>query len=250
MWSFPNGLQELIDALVARLVTPVRCQANVQALIPDQTRWRVRLTDTELLADAVVLACPADAQADLLAPLDASLAAEVRAIEYNRVAVIALGYRRVDVPHPLDGFGYLTPQRERLDALGAQWCSSIFPDHRAPHEHVLIRVLAGGWNRPDLLDRDDSALIAAACTQLQTALGISAQPIFQEVVRWYRAIPQYFLGHLDRLQRIESRLNAHPGLFLTGNAYRGVAINDCVERSRLLADEITGKLALGESPAT
>ena len=141
------------------------------------------------------------------------------------------------MPHSLDGFGYLTPQRERLDVLGAQWCSSIFPG-RAPEGHVLIRTLSGGWNRGDVLDGDDDSLIAAARAQLRRAVGVTAEPTFHEVVRWERAIPQYFVGHLDRLARIDERRRRLPGLFLGGNAYRGVALNDCVERGTALAAEV------------
>src|SRR5205807_3902486 len=111
-------------------------------------------------ADVVVLTCPAYQQAGLLADLDAELAQRIGGIAYNRVAVVGLGYRAADVPHPLDGFGYLSPQRDRRDVLGVQWCSSIFPD-RAPPGHVLLRALCGGWNRPEIVDWDDDRLLAA-----------------------------------------------------------------------------------------
>jgi oxygen-dependent protoporphyrinogen oxidase len=248
MWSFPNGLQELIDALVTQLREPLQTNRHVQSVRPHEGRWIVEAEGQHLEADAVVLACPAAEQARLLSPINAVLAREVGEIAYNRVAVVALGYQREQVPHSLEGFGYLTPQRERLDALGAQWCSSIFPDHRAPRDHVLIRVLVGGWNRGDLLDRNDADLVRGATQQLRTTLGITASPALHEVIRWDTAIPQYFLGHLPRLRRIDEHLRAHPGLYLAGNAYRGVAINDCVEQGTSLAEQIAGKLALGDWP--
>jgi oxygen-dependent protoporphyrinogen oxidase len=248
MWSFPDGLQELIDALVARLRMPLQTNVRVQSLRRGPSGWIVEADGQRLEADAVVLTCPAAEQARLLQPVDAELASEIGAIAYNRVAVVALGYRKADVPHPLEGFGYLTPQRERLVALGAQWCSSIFPDHRAPEGHVLLRVLMGGWNRADLLDGDDEQLRRGACEQLRQTLGITVPPLFHEVIRWDSAIPQYFVGHLPRLRRIDQRLQALPGLYLAGNAYRGVAINDCVERGNLVAEQIAAKLALGDPP--
>src|SRR5207248_9393644 len=122
-------------------------------------------------ANAVVLACPAYQQAALLADVDRALAELVGGIAYNRVAVVALGYRRADVPAPLDGFGYIAPQRTRRDVLGVQWCSSIFPD-RAPGEAVLLRTLCGGWHRGDVVGWDDARLLEALRAELRLAMKI------------------------------------------------------------------------------
>lgn len=245
MWSFPDGLQELVDAVAGSLRGPIRLGVTIRELQRLERTWRVVLDGETLDADAVVLACPADAQAQLLA-FDPELAALVGGIAYNRVAVVALGYRRDDVPHPLDGFGYLTPQRDRLDVLGAQWCSSIFPSVRAPAGSVLIRALCGGWQRGDIVDRDDDSLVSAVRMQLRQTLRVTADPSFRAVIRWPQAIPQYFVGHLDRLSRIERRRVEHPGLFLAGNAYRGVAMNDCVECGTAIAKEIAQIPTLGD----
>jgi oxygen-dependent protoporphyrinogen oxidase len=188
-------------------------------------------------ADAVVLACPAYAQADILADLDAELAESVGGIAYNRVAVVALGYRQADVPFPLDGFGFLVPQRARRDVLGVQWCSSIFPE-RAPPGMVLLRAMCGGWGRPEMVGWDDERLLRAVRDELRVAMGVTAAPAFHRIIRWEKAIPQYHLGHLERVARVEERLRGHPGLFLAGNAYRGVALNDCTERAEVLAAEV------------
>jgi oxygen-dependent protoporphyrinogen oxidase len=185
----------------------------------------------------VALTCPAYRQAELLADLDGTLAEQINGIPYNRVAVVALGYRAADVPHSLDGFGYLSPQRARRDVLGVQWCSSIFPG-RAPAGLVLLRALCGGWQRPEVVDWDDGRLLTAVRAELRQALRIDSPPVFHQVVRWHRAIPQYHLGHLDRVAWIESRAAAHPGLFLGGNCYRGVALGDCVEQGDVLAEHI------------
>ncbi|HKB42121.1 MAG TPA: protoporphyrinogen oxidase, partial [Gemmataceae bacterium] len=155
-------------------------------------------------------------------------------IVYNRVVVVALGYRRDEIRHPLDGFGYLTPGRDRRDVLGVQWCSSIF-EGRAPQGHVLLRAMCGGWHRAEMVDWDDGRLLSAVHGELRQALGMTAAPVFHHVVRWDRAIPQYQLGHLDRVAWIEQRLKNHAGLFLGGNCYRGISLNDCVEQAGLLA---------------
>src|SRR5262249_38624160 len=158
-------------------------------------------------------------------------------IPYNRVAVVALGYRRADVPIPLDGFGYIAPQRTRRDLLGVQWYSSIFPD-RAPGDAVLLRALCGGWHRRGVGGWGDSPLLEALRAELRLAMRIEAAPIFHRIIRWEKAIPQYHVGHLDRVAWVEQRLTQHPGLFLGGNAYRGVALNDCTEQGEILAGQI------------
>jgi oxygen-dependent protoporphyrinogen oxidase len=154
------------------------------------------------------------------------------------VAVVALGFRHADIPQPLNGFGYLSPQRERRDVLGVQWCSSIYPE-RAPDGMVLMRAMCGGWHRPEILEWDDARLVHAVRSELAVALGVRAAPAFQRIVRWQQAIPQYHLGHLERVARIEARALQHDGLYLSGNAYHGVAMNDCAEQAGRLAEQIT-----------
>jgi oxygen-dependent protoporphyrinogen oxidase len=238
-WSFREGLELLIDTLSERLPALPLTRVDVTALLQNADgTWAVRAKGRDAwTANAVVLACPAYQQAALLDAVDRSLAEEVAGIAYSAVAVIGLGYRRSDVPGSLDGFGYIAPQRDQRDVLGVQWCSSIFPG-RAPEGAVLLRAMAGGWNRPDIVGWDDDRLVRAVRDELRLALGIEAAPFFHDIVRWPRAIPQYHVGHLDRLRRIETRLTGHPGLFLTGNAYRGVALNDCTEQAVRLAGQV------------
>ncbi len=243
MWSFREGLRLLVETLCARLHRPPHTGVRVRRVRAEDGAWRVETTDGRCWpADAVVLTCPPYVQAELLREQDADLAREIGAIACNRIAVVGLGYRAGDVPHSLDGFGYLSRQRERRDVLGVQWCSSIFPD-RAPPGHVLLRALCGGWNRPDVVDWDDGRLVAAVRAELSQALRIEAPPVFRHVVRWEQAIPQYHLGHLARVARIEALAARHPGLFLGGNAYHGVALNDCVEQAGVLAQRVGSRLA-------
>jgi oxygen-dependent protoporphyrinogen oxidase len=242
MWSLRQGLRTLVVTLGERLRCPPMSGVAVRKVTRLERGWQVDADGKDRWhADAVVLACPAYRQAELLADLDALLAEKIAGIPYNRVAVVGLGYRRQEVGHPLDGFGYLSPQRNRRDVLGVQWCSSIFPD-RAPPGTVLLRAICGGWHRPDVVDWPENRLLAAVRGELAQVLRIRATPVFHHVVRWDRAIPQYHVGHLDRLAWIETRLQMHPGLFLAGNAYRGVALNDCVEQAGLLAERISGFL--------
>jgi oxygen-dependent protoporphyrinogen oxidase len=243
LWSFREGLLTLVTALAARLGGAVLLGVSARQVRRDGGRWLVEADGHPAwTADAVVLTCPAHRQADLLSRTDPGMADLLAGIPYNRVAVVALGYRREDVPHPLDGFGYLSPQRERRDVLGVQWCSSIYPD-RAPPGRVLLRAMCGGWHRGEMLDWPDDRLVAAVRAELALSLGARAAPVFTHITRWGRAIPQYHVGHLARLDAVERRLEQHPGLFLGGNAFRGVAMNDCVEQAGLLAVKIQRYLA-------
>jgi oxygen-dependent protoporphyrinogen oxidase len=237
MWSFREGLRVLVDALAAALGPALRCGVAAERLEQADAGWRVHAGGEVLAADAVVVACPAHAQAELLEDLDAGLACEVGGILYNRIAVVALGYRRADCPVAPDGFGYIAPQNTGRDVLGVQWCSAIFPD-RAPPGCVLWRALCGGVRRGDVVDRDDETLARLVHEEMKLAMGVRGEPVFRRIVRWPRAIPQYVVGHLDRLDRIEAAAARRPGLFLTGNAYRGVAMGDCAEQGELVAARV------------
>jgi oxygen-dependent protoporphyrinogen oxidase len=248
MWSFREGLRLVIETLCDRLLNKPLLGVSVQriqraATTATQPVWTVSGEGQDHWnADAVVLACPAYQQAAILADLDPQLADRIRGIAYNRVAVVALGYRRSEVPISVDGFGFIAPQRTRRDLLGVQWCSAIFPE-RAPAELVLLRAMCGGWNRPEIVDWDDGRLLQAVRSELRLAMGIEAPPVLHHIVRWQRAIPQYHLGHLERVAWIEERVARHPGLFVGGNAYHGVAVNDCTEQAELLAEQVGRFLA-------
>jgi protoporphyrinogen/coproporphyrinogen III oxidase len=243
MWSFREGLRVLTDRLAETLGPAVQCGVTVQCVERAGAGWLVRGEGRDSWpADAVVLACPACEQAAVLADLDPALAGEVAGIAYNRVAVVALGYRASDCPRAPDGFGYIAPQNTRRDVLGVQWCSSIFPD-RAPPGCVLWRALCGGVHRGEVVDWDDDALGRAVHAEIKLAMGVRDEPVFRRVVRWPRAIPQYEVGHLARVARIEAAAARHPGLFLTGNAYRGVALGDCAEQGELVAARVAVSLS-------
>lgn len=238
MWSFREGLRVLIEALAGYLGEALLLGVSVRKLERVGAGWLVRGEGADAWpADAVVLTTPVYHQAELVADLDAELAGEMAAIPYNRIAVAALGYRREDVGGPQDGFGYLAPQNTRRDVLGVQWCSSIYPN-RAPPGFVLWRALCGGVHRGDVFDWDDDSLVRRVHAEMIVAMGVTGEPVFRRVVRWPRAIPQYVVGHPARVARIAAAASAFPGLLLGGNAYHGVALNDCAERAVVLAGQV------------
>lgn len=237
MWSCRGGLSTLIAALAAQLKRPPIYGVSIRRLSRGQS-WSIEAAGMDSWSgDAIVLACPAYEQARLLAEVDAELALRISDIPYNQIAVVGLGFRRSDVPFAMDGFGFIAPQRTRRDVLGVQWCSSIFPQ-RAPDDAVLLRAMCGGWQRPEIVAWDDDRLLQSVRQELRLAMNITAAPIFHHIVRWQRAIPQYHVGHLERVAWIEQRAECHPGLFLAGNAYRGVAMNDCTEQAQIVAERV------------
>jgi len=238
MWSFKGGLRILIEALREQAGAEIVTGVQVKRVRRDERRWIIECDGREAWsADALVLACHANEQAAQVADFDPALAEKMASIAYNPIAVVALGYRQADTPGKIDGFGYIAPQATKRDLLGVQWCSSIFPE-RAPGGMVLWRALCGGGSRPEMLGWDDDRLIAAVREELRIAMQVQAAPVFVRVVRWPRAIPQYNLGHRDRVAAIEEQAKLHPGLFVAGNAYHGVAMNDCTEQAEILAQRI------------
>jgi oxygen-dependent protoporphyrinogen oxidase len=244
MWSFREGLRVLTDSLAAQLGDRVTTNAGVKSIRKHDGGWLLDTGAGPMTADAVVLACPAYEQASILAELDPKFAEDVGSIAYNRIAVVALGYRQSACSWSPDGFGYIAPQNTRRDVLGVQWCSSIFPD-RAPPGFVLWRALCGGVNRGEVAEWDDDTLAKAVHDEMKLAMGVRGEPVFRRIVRWPRAIPQYNVGHLARVARIETAAAAHAGLFLTGNAYHGVAMGDCAEQGELVAGRVAAFLGAG-----
>ena len=239
MWSFRDGLQAMIDSLETQLGSGIVRGVSVKRIQKTFNGWRVHGEGNDTWdADAVVLAAPSYEQAEQLAEVDTGLANEVTGIAYNRIVVVAMGYNQADVSSKnLDGFGFIVPENTRRDILGVQWCSSIFPD-RAPPGKVLWRALCGGWNRPEIADWPDEQLIQSVRNELRLTMGVAATPVMSHVVRWPKAIPQYHVGHLARMVRIDENLRRFPGLFLGGNAYRGIAMNDCTEQAEAMASRI------------
>lgn len=230
--SFTDGLQMLVDALAARLPdSAVQLRRPAVALVrrPDGG-WAVDGFD----CDAVIVATPAHAAAALLRPLDAALAAELDAIPYASSATVTFAWPREAVPHPLDGFGFVVPHIERRALLAGTFSSLKYPG-RAPAELLLVRAFVGGALRPDLVELDDQALTDAVRAELTALLGVRAAPRLTRIARWRRAMPQYHVGHTERVARIRTAAAAL-GVALAGNAYEGVGIPDCIRSGEAAAE--------------
>jgi oxygen-dependent protoporphyrinogen oxidase len=237
--TFAGGMSELVGALASRLPAgAARLKQRASAIERRDGRWRIALADGEALdADRVIVATESHAAARLLRYVDPQLGALLGEIPYTSAATVSLGYRRADVPHPLDGFGFVVPHTEGRALLAGTFSSVKYPG-RAPEGFVLLRAFLGGALGGATLAEGDAEIAARARHDLADALGVVAEPVLARVHRHPASMPQYRLGHLVRIETIEHKLRALPGLGLAGSAYRGVGISDCVHSGETAAEDL------------
>ena len=235
--SLAGGMGELIAALASRLPPDaVRLKHRVGGIERRGAHWRVTTEEAGAIdADAVIVATETHAASRLLRYVDPPLATLLEMIPYASSATVSLGYRRADVAHPLDGFGFVVPRAEHRDLLACTFSSVKYPG-RAPERHVLIRCFVGGALNAAALERSDDEIVERVRRELGEALGITAAPMLTRVARHPASMPQYAVGHLTTVETIERRLAAIPGLLLAGGGYRGVGIADCVRSGEAAAD--------------
>lgn len=244
-FSFAGGMQQLTDALAAALGS-IELDARAKRLERDEAgifsvhaeragrplAWRGR---------AVVLATPADASAALLRAYAADAAVALESMAYAPVATVASAYALGDVGHALDGFGCLVPRQEQRRVLGVLFSSSMF-DGRAPAGQALLTTFVGGQRQPALPALPEDEIAALVRDEHAALLGVRNAPLWQVVTRWPRAIPQYTLGHLDRVARVLAAQQRLPGLHFCANWKGGVSVGDCIRNGHLVADAVAGGL--------
>jgi oxygen-dependent protoporphyrinogen oxidase len=240
--GFAGGMEELLAALrtQANLGCNVRTGMRIHSLsqVGSSAGYSVVLANgTQELFDAVVVATTAHQAAKLLGELDPALSSELNQIEYASSAIIVTAHKLANVRHPLNSFGLVVPHRERRRILATSFSSRKFPE-RAPAGSVLMRTFVGGAMQPELNDYEDASLKRIVRDELADIFGIQGPPEIELVVRYPRAMPQYHVGHLDRVNRIESLTATHPGLALAGNAFRGVGIPDSIVSGEAAAETV------------
>lgn len=249
--SFDTGMQLLVDGLAAALPAgTIRLNAKVESIKfePTSGQWLIRQQSGDTLrADAVCVAVPAYVAAELLRETDASLSASLDKIPYASTATINLAYRRDSIPHPLDGFGFVVPFIEKRSIIACTFCSVKFPG-RASDEFALLRVFMGGALQPEMFALDEIEIIQRVCADLRDLLGVTEVPLFTQVAKWARSVPQYHVGHLELVERIRDRVAQLPNLAVAGNAYSGAGISDCIRAGEAAAEELLkpGKRGKGE----
>lgn len=240
--SFDDGIQHLTDTLSQTLNAEVRTGVGVDS-IEYADDFVLGLTDgSQVEADVVVSAAPAHALAPMLKKVHADAAALLKKIPYAPMNVVCCGYDKDDLGCDLDGFGYLIPRQEGCSVLGTLWDSSIFP-HRAPQGKVMLRSMMGGATNAQAADLGDEQVRNAVQADLKRIMGINVEPEFVRIFRHQHAIPQYTGGHAALVGQLRNELASVPGLFLTGNAFDGIGLNDCVNNANITANNVLDYMA-------
>jgi len=240
--SFREGSETLVRALANKLGTALLTQTSVTGISCQKDgSFDVRLEShgggESVSTRSLILATPTDVTGKLLSRLDSSFETLLSSIDYAPVAVVSLGYRKKDIGHSLDGFGFLVPRSARLRVLGSVWNSSLFPG-RAPAGNALLTSFVGGATDSAAATLEPQELASLVHREISPLLLIESAPIFSDVTLWPRALPQYNLGHADRLAAVAKACSRFPGLLLTGNYLRGPAVGSCVDQALAVAEQV------------
>ncbi len=244
--SFRYGMGELPAAIARQLGDRLRIAHRlVQLNASTDQRWEMRFETPagfeSVKADLVILALPAFTVGELLRSVSAEAAAASRAISYSSAVVVGLGFAP-DQFKPPRGFGFLVPSMEKKPILGCLFASTIFPGYHVPDGHAMVRVILGGAHWPQLVDEPDDQVTRLVCNELSILFREPISPILVEIIRWKRAIPQYTIGHQERVLAIDRLSSQFPSLFVIGNAFRGVAMTDCVAAGKRTAGKVVERL--------
>jgi oxygen-dependent protoporphyrinogen oxidase len=238
--TLKRGLGHLVEALQAATnPAPEVVHGAAEVVERRGDGYGVRINGEWLEAAGVVLACQAYQAGALVEGLDPDLAALLASVPYSSSMTIALGYEKAGFPHPLNGFGFLVPKRERRRLVACTWVGTKF-SYRVPEGMVLLRCFLGG-EEASVLNESDDALIVALREELREIMGLRVAPVFTRIARWPRSMAQYTVGHQNRVAQIEARLRQTPGLYLAGNAYYGIGIPDCIRMGKQAAERITAQ---------
>ena len=227
--TLENGLGEMVDAIVEQSPRiAFRKGTSVRGFTKSENGWQVFLENGESLsADAVVVATPANITARLLEPTSPKAADLLDKIRYVSTATVTVVYRKEGFSHPLNGFGFVIPRQEKRDIMACTWTSTKFP-HRTPDDYVMLRCFIGGALREELADQDEASLEKMVKKELLEIMGIREEPVFCRAYHNKKSNVQYQVGHADLIESVERETALSPGLFLSGSAYTGIGIPDCI----------------------
>ncbi len=236
--SLKGGMQQMIDAVVARLnPQSLRLSTEVSKLAPMAGGWELITPRGTEQFDAVIFATPARIASTMLANVDAELSEDLGKVEYSSSITVTLGYQRDDLKSCLPGFGFLIPRSEGTRMLATTFVHTKFP-FRAPDNKALVRCFLGGANDQGVLKLTDEEIIAVVRQELKQITGITADPWFVKVYRWDRSMAQYTPGHLERIERIGEILKEIPNLSIAGNFYKGIGVPDCIRTGKEAAQHM------------
>ncbi len=240
MFSFRHGMQTFPEALKKKLGKNILTSCTVETIEREEksgeytVRYSSGGTTVRHRSHCVIVAVPAFVTAELIRPFDRTVAAHIERIIYPPVTEVFLGYRTDQIPAPMDGFGFLIPEKERRQILGAIWSSSLFGG-RAPEGCSAMTVFVGGSRQPENALRNNEEILHIVKQELRSVMGISGDPIVATITRWKKAIPQYQRGHLHLIEEIERFEQRFPGMLLSGNYRNGISVGDCIIQSDVIA---------------
>jgi oxygen-dependent protoporphyrinogen oxidase len=241
LFTFPRGMETLPKVIAGHLGNAWHPQRKVESVERGGHGYLLTLAKhdvaEEYSAKAVVSAIPAESISNVFHTFDGSFPTEVSSLPYADVAVVSLGFRRSQVEHPLNGFGFLVPEVEDRYVLGCLFPSSLFPD-RAPADHVALTAFLGGALHPERASDDTDRLLSKVLKDIGPLLGISGEPILCRVERWRPAIPQYHVGHGKLKESAEDFEEKNPGVFISGNVLHGVSVGDCIKNASELMPRV------------
>lgn len=243
--SFDEGMQVLTNELERQITNAgvkIHLKSKVSSLdhAPNEGDGTLTVTTGEnraLKANGICLAIPAYSAATLLDTMNNQLGQQLRQIQFASTATINFAYRRKDVQHPLDGFGFVVPFIENRSLIACTFASVKFR-RRAAENHVLLRAFVGGALQPEMFQLDETEMVRRVKSDLAELLGIQSEPLFTDTMKWSRSMPQYEVGHLDRISAIEHSLESLPTLAIAGNSYRGAGIPDCIRSGTEAAERL------------
>jgi len=246
LYTMKEGMEQLPQKVAANLPQEsLVLNADPLSIESRREGYVVRTPDHESLFDSLILATPAPATADLLAPFAETAAAELREVPYGSSILVYLAYRRSEFSHPLDGFGFVVPRRENLRISACTWVNTKFAN-RCPDDRVLLRCAIHSADGQSTIG-DDQA-VEAAHRETSKLLGTSCQPIMAKVLKATKAMPQFLVGHHSRIQKVRDLLASQPGLYLAGSFAGGVGVPDCIRTAEDTVQRIKQALT-GEAPA-
>ncbi len=245
MFAFKSGMQVFPKALGNAMAASVMTRTSIRQLREIKRRDKniCEITGTRkgkpfrLRTNAVITAIPSYSTAQLISFLDEGIGELLRNIYYPPVVEVFLGFKKSDIRRPLDGFGFLVPAKERRSILGTIWSSSLFPN-RAPEGYAALTTFVGGSRQPELTEESNETIVRIVSDELSAIMGVSGRPAYRRIARWEHAIPQYNLGHLSIIGRIEQFEQQHPGIFISGNFRGGISVGDCIINSEKTAERV------------
>lgn len=240
-----GGMGQMVEAIEKALTggqVQTGCRVTGVTRFPNGSYWIDTASGLTYQADAVILATPAFNSAELVNRFAPKLAQALNGIRYVSTATVSLAYRKAEVGNPLPGVGMLAPRRENRRISACTMTSTKFSD-RAPADRVLLRCFVGGPGKEQLVERSDAEIIADTRSELDALMGVHAEPEIARVYRWIKGNAQYDVGHLERVAQMHALCAQTPGLFLTGSAYEGIGIPDCVHQGQQAAEKVIAFLS-------